>query len=175
MPETTPTTKRLWGHFEYSFDDKGRLIVPQKFRDALGDKFVLTMGPDHHIRAFTLEAWSAIEERLCQYDMFDELTADVLMIQRLYGSSAEVETDGQGRIIVPRHLRHWAGFKEEIVNAVFIGAGNRAEIWERATWTAYSDSLTLSGVTGAARRQKFPNGGEAAVAETPTVAEPVAS
>ena len=98
MPENTiPTTKRLWGHFEYSFDDKGRLLVPQKFRDIRGDKFVLTMGPDHHIRAFSLGSWNTIEERLCQYDMFDELTEDVLMIQRLYGSSAEVESDSQGR------------------------------------------------------------------------------
>lgn len=144
-------------------------MVPTKFRDILGDTFVLTMGPDHHIRAFAMDTWNAIEDRLCQYDMFDELTEDVLMIQRLYGSSVEVEPDSQGRIIVPRHLRQWANFKEDAVQATFIGAGNRAEIWERATWTTYSESLTLGGVTAAARRQKFPvNGGDAAISE-PTV------
>ena len=67
---------RMWGRFEHSLDDKGRVIVPQKFREKLGEEFVLTIGPSRHIRAYPMPIWDAMEEQLASADLDDELNED---------------------------------------------------------------------------------------------------
>src|SRR5690349_746787 len=74
----SPPSLRMWGRFEHSLDDKGRVIVPQKFRDKLGEEFVLTIGPDHHIRAYPMPIWDAMDEQLASVDVLDELNKDVI-------------------------------------------------------------------------------------------------
>jgi MraZ protein len=144
----------MWGHFEHSLDDKGRVIVPLKFRETLGEEFVLTMGPGNHIRAFPMEVWTSIEEQLVSADMLDELNEDVLFLQRLYGNCEFVSPDQQNRLSIPRYLRGWAGLQEGDP-AIILGVGTRLEIWSRTNWESVNKVFTQGNAATAAARRKF--------------------
>ena len=143
----------MWGRFEHSLDDKGRVIVPQKFREKLGEEFVLTIGPGNHIRAYPMPTWEAMEEQLISDDVHDELNPDLIFLQRMFGSCEFVSSDQQNRVSIPRHLRDWAKLRESDA-AVIIGNGTRLEIWNRAGWEAYSADFTTENAANAARNRK---------------------
>ncbi|MCS6776991.1 MAG: hypothetical protein RMJ43_11390 [Chloroherpetonaceae bacterium] len=145
---------RMWGHFEHSLDDKGRVIIPQKFRPSLGEEFVLTMGPGNHIRVFPMAVWQRIEEQLIHVDMLDELNEDVLFLQRLYGNCEFVSLDQANRLSIPRYLRGWAGLQEGDL-AIIIGVGTRLEIWSRPNWETVNKVFTEANAASAAARRKF--------------------
>lgn len=151
---TTAAPVRMWGHFEHSLDDKGRVIVPQKFRDSLGEEFVLTMGPGNHIRVFPMSVWAGIEEQLINADMLDELNEDVLFLQRLYGNCEFVSPDQANRLSIPRYLRAWAGLQESDL-AIILGVGTRLEIWSRPNWETVNKVFTQTNAASAASRRKF--------------------
>jgi len=143
---TTPL--RMWGRFEHSLDDKGRVIVPQKFREKLGEEFVLTLGPGRHIRAFPMPVWEVMEEQLVSQNIHDDLNPNLVFLQRMYGSCEFVSYDSQFRLSIPRHLRDWAGLRES-ESAVIVGNGNRLEIWSRPGWDAYSAGFTAENAASA--------------------------
>jgi MraZ protein len=153
MATPAPTT-RMWGHFEHSLDDKGRVIVPLKFRESLGENFVLTMGPGQHIRAFPMTIWAGIEEQLINADMLDELNEDVLFLQRLYGNCEFVNLDKDNRVTIPRYLRAWAELQEGDMS-IILGVGTRLEIWSRTNWDAVNKVFTQTNAATAASRRKF--------------------
>ena len=144
---------RMWGRYEHSLDDKGRVIVPQKFRDKLGDEFVLTIGPDRHIRAYPMPIWEAMDEQLASVDVLDELNKDVIFLQRMFGNCEFVSPDTANRLSIPRHLREWANLRES-ETAIIIGNGTRVEFWSRSNWEAYSNRFTEDNAAEAADRRK---------------------
>jgi MraZ protein len=162
---------RMWGRFEHSLDDKGRVIVPQKFRDKLGDEFVLTIGPGRHIRAYPMPVWEAMEEQLVSVDVHDELNPDLIFLQRMFGNCEFVSYDQQNRLSIPRHLREWANLRESEA-AIIIGSGTRLEIWSRANWDTYSNDFTEQRAAEAAsgRKASAPPNGVAALAPKVTEA-----
>src|SRR5215472_14343500 len=95
---------RMWGRFEHSLDDKGRVIVPQKFRDKLGEEFVLAIGPGHHIRIYPMQVWETMEEQLVSTDIRDELNPELVFLQRMFGNCEYASYDQQNRLSIPRHL-----------------------------------------------------------------------
>ena len=143
----------MWGRFEHSLDDKGRVIVPQKFRDKLGEEFVLTIGPGRHIRVYPLPIWEAMEEQLTSADVHDELDPDLIFLQRMFGNCEFVSYDQQNRLSIPRHLREWAGLREGDT-AIILGSGTRLEVWSRANWDAYSADFTEENAARAAANRK---------------------
>ena len=143
----------MWGRFEHSLDDKGRVIVPQKFRDKLGEEFVLTIGPDRHIRAYPMPIWDAMDEQLASVDVLDELNKDVIFLQRMFGNCEFVSPDSANRLSIPRHLREWANLRES-EPAIIIGSGTRVEFWSRANWETYSSRFTEANAADAAERRK---------------------
>lgn len=136
-----PPALRMWGRFEHSLDDKGRVIVPLKFRDKLGEEFVLAIGPGHHIRVYPMPIWENMEEQLVSTDIRDELNPDLVFLQRMFGNCEYASSDQQNRLSIPRHLREWAGLREN-ETAIILGSGTRLEIWSRANWEAYSQDFT---------------------------------
>ncbi len=121
------------GEYSHSIDAKGRLIIPSKFREILGDQFVVTKGFDGCLFVFATEGWEAFEEKLQALPM-DKPEARVL--GRFFISGAiDAELDKQGRILLPTNLLAHAGIEKE---AVIAGVGNRAEIWSKEKWTAAS-------------------------------------
>ncbi|MGO1509300.1 MAG: division/cell wall cluster transcriptional repressor MraZ [Actinomycetaceae bacterium] len=120
------------GTYEPRLDDKGRLILPAKFRAGLEDGLVLTRGQDRCLFAFPISEFESMHERLRQAPVTSKQARDYLRVF-LSGASDEVP-DKQGRLTIPLNLRRYAGLDRELA---VIGAGSRIEIWDATSWTEY--------------------------------------
>ena len=120
------------GTYSPKLDEKGRLIMPAKFRDELAEGVVLTRGQDRCLYAFSTSEFEGFHERIRQAPVTSKQARDYL---RLLLSGAHAETpDKQGRITIPQQLRQYAGLDRELA---VIGAGTRAEIWDAEAWQQY--------------------------------------
>ena len=117
------------GEYSHSIDAKGRLIMPAKFRELLGEQFVVTKGFDGCLFVFSEEGWESFEEKLQALPMDKP---EARMLGRFFIAGAiDVEVDKQGRILMPSNLLQHAGIEKE---AVIAGVGGRAEIWSKSEW-----------------------------------------
>ena len=125
------------GEYNHSIDTKGRLIIPSKFRDMLGDEFVVTKGLEGCL--FVFEKYE-LESFMDKLNEKSDLEAKVRKIKRFFISGAqEMEPDKQGRMLVPPTLREYAGLEKEVV---FAGVGGHIEIWDKSKWddvTSFDD------------------------------------
>lgn len=120
------------GEFQHNIDDKGRVIIPAKFRDELSDLFIITRGLDKALFVYPLNEWQIIEQKLKTLPF---TKADARKFTRFFFSGAvESELDKQGRVIIPNNLRNYAFLKKE---CVVIGVSNRIEIWDKDYWESY--------------------------------------
>lgn len=120
------------GEFHHTVDEKGRIIVPAKFRENLGSSFVITRGMDKCIFAYPRSEWTHLESRLKSLPF---TKADARAFTRFFFSGAcEVEQDKQGRILLPANLREYAQLQKE---AIVIGVSTRVEIWSKELWEEY--------------------------------------
>lgn len=127
------------GEFQHSIDEKGRIIIPAKFRELLGTSFVVTRGLDHCLFVYPMEEWSLLEQKLKSLPL---MKADARAFSRFFFSGAtEVEWDKQGRVNLPGNLRQYAKLEKE---CVIIGVSNRVEIWSKETWSEYYDTSEQS-------------------------------
>lgn len=116
------------GQFEHTIDTKGRTIVPVKYREELGDTFVVTWGPDGCLFLYPSLEWTKFTEKLLQLPS----NQSTRKIQRQFLSKAmEVTLDKQGRILIPAMLRSSAKLEKDLV---FIGMMNRVELWDKTTF-----------------------------------------
>lgn len=124
------------GEYHHSIDDKGRIIVPMKFRENLGQSFIVTRGLDHCLFIYPHTEWAHLEAKLKALPF---TKADARAFTRFFFSGAcEVELDKQGRIRLPVNLRGFAKLEKE---CVVIGVSTRIEIWCKELWDQYySDS-----------------------------------
>ena len=125
----------LIGEVGHSLDAKGRYIVPARFREELGSRFIITKGLDHCLFVYTVEEW----ERVMR-DMLSSptATADARKLARTFFAGAlEAEVDKQFRVVLPATLREYANLEKDIVT---IGVASRLEIWNKDAWTAYSEA-----------------------------------
>jgi len=121
------------GEFQHTIDAKGRLIIPHKFRDALGDNFVATKGLDNCLFVYPMEEWRHLEQKLKSLPF---TRADARAFVRFFFAGAtECELDKQGRILLPANLRDYAKLEKDVV---VLGVSNRVEIWSREEWEKYS-------------------------------------
>ena len=117
------------GEYSHSIDAKGRLIIPTKIRDLLGEQFVVTKGFDGCLFVFAQDGWEKFEEKLQELPM-DKPEARVLSRFFLAGAT-DAEVDKQGRILIPSNLLEHAKIEKE---AIIAGVGNRVEIWSKSEW-----------------------------------------
>lgn len=123
------------GEYQHALDVKNRMIVPVKLRDGLGSNFVITKGLDGCLYAYPMEEWRILEEKLKKLPITNK---DARSFVRFFFSGAcEVETDKQGRGLIPQNLKEYAGIEKEIVS---IGVLSRVEIWSKEKWLKYNDS-----------------------------------
>ena len=128
------------GEYSHTIDAKGRIIVPVKFRESLGDNFVVTKGLDNCLFVYTKEDWQKFEEKLRKLPLTNK---DARKFTRFFlAGAAEMEVDKQGRILIPSVLREFAALEKDVV---FVGVGSRIEIWNRAGWdesiSGYDDDM----------------------------------
>jgi MraZ protein len=122
------------GEYQHTLDDKGRVIVPVKFRESLGSSFVVTRGLDKCLFVYPMEEWESLELKLKSLPM---TRSDVRSFVRFFFSGAtECELDKQGRILIPSSLRDYAGLGRDVY---VLGVSNRVEIWADSAWNTYSD------------------------------------
>lgn len=115
--------------YNHTIDAKGRLIIPSKFRDQLGDEFVVTKGMDGCLFVYANEDWSAFEQKLTSLPLINK---EARKFARFFlAGAAQVEVDKQGRILLPANLREFAGLEKDVV---LVGVGSRIEIWSRENW-----------------------------------------
>ncbi|GAA1624057.1 division/cell wall cluster transcriptional repressor MraZ [Georgenia ruanii] len=120
------------GTYEPRLDDKGRLILPAKFREQLAPGIVLTRGQERCLYAFPVAEFENMHDRLRQAPVTSKQARDYLRVF-LSGASDEVP-DKQGRITIPTNLRQYAGLDRDLA---VIGAGARIEIWDAIAWQTY--------------------------------------
>jgi len=120
------------GEFQHSIDEKGRIIIPAKFRDLLGTSFVVTRGLDQCLFVYPVTEWEQLEQKLKTLPL---MKSDARAFTRFFFSGAtECEWDKQGRVNIPSNLRQYAKLEKE---CVVLGVSNRVEIWSRSTWEQY--------------------------------------
>lgn len=122
------------GEYSHTIDAKGRLIVPSKFRETLGDSFVVTKGLDGCLFAFDMNEWKSFEEKLKALPMTHK---DTRKFTRFFLAGATLaEVDKQGRILLPNVLRDFAQITKDVV---LLGVGSRIEIWSKEAWEGEGD------------------------------------
>lgn len=125
----------LLGTHTPKLDDKGRVILPSRFRDEFASGLVVTRGQDRCLFVFSNREFQEVHEKIKQTPMTVANGRDYLRVF-LSGASDEIP-DKQGRVTIPPSLREYAGLSRELV---MIGVGNRAEIWDAATWNEYLEN-----------------------------------
>lgn len=127
------------GEFQHNLDDKGRLTIPAKFREELGERFVATKGLDTCLFVYPMGEWRNIENKLKDLPL---TSADARAFVRFFLSGAtECELDKQYRIILPDNLRTYARIERE---CMVLGVSSRVEIWAKAEWEHYSQKAELN-------------------------------
>ncbi|CAM2828254.1 division/cell wall cluster transcriptional repressor MraZ [Paenibacillus sediminis] len=120
------------GEFQHSIDEKGRMIIPAKFRELLGTSFVVTRGLDQCLFIYPLEEWAVLEQKLKTLPL---MKSDARAFTRFFFSGAtECEWDKQGRVNLPANLRQYAKLEKD---CVVLGVSNRVEIWSKDIWEHY--------------------------------------
>ena len=114
------------GEYNHTIDTKGRLIIPSKFREALGGEFVITKGLDGCLFVYAGDDWNAFEQKLTSLPLINK---EARQFARFFlAGAATVEVDKQGRILLPANLREYAGIDKEVVS---VGVFSRVEIWSK--------------------------------------------
>ena len=116
--------------YNHTIDAKGRLIIPAKFREPLGEEFVLTRGLDGCLYIYPMDEWEAFEEKLRALPLTNK---DARAFSRFFVAGATTcELDKQGRILVPQTLREFAGLEKDVILA---GNLSRVEVWSKEKWS----------------------------------------
>ena len=121
------------GEYSHTIDAKGRLIVPAKFREQLGEAFVITNGNDGCLSIYSKEDWDLVLENLKALPGNRDKRE---IIRKVVAQANEVELDKQGRILVPQSLRESAGLKKDVVLA---GVIDKIEVWDKEKWENATD------------------------------------
>lgn len=120
------------GEFHHTIDEKGRMIIPAKFREELGDTFIITRGMDKCLFVYPEEEWKQLEQKLKTLPFTKK---DARAFTRFFFSGAtECGLDRQGRVNISPTLRSYANLEKE---CVVIGVSNRVEIWSKSNWEEY--------------------------------------
>ncbi len=127
------------GEYNHSLDNKGRIIIPSKLRDELGETFIITKGLDNCLFVYPTNEWNIVQNKLKSLPLTRK---DARAFVRFFFSGAtECELDKQGRALIPSNLREHCKLDKD---AVIIGVSTRIEIWSSEEWNKYNDDDDLS-------------------------------
>ncbi len=129
----------LIGEYEHSLDAKGRLIMPAKLREDVGDKFIITKGLDGCLFGFSQKEWDNFEEKLKTLPLTNKNARD--FVRFFLSGAIECEIDKQGRFLISSNLREYAELDKEVM---ITGVGTRIEIWDKDKWKKYNSEENLS-------------------------------
>ena len=138
----------MYGKYRHSVDPKGRLFVPAKLREELGESFYVTLGLDNCLTVYTQASWDSFMEKLKSVPTYQHGN-----IRFLLANVVKCEPDKQGRFLLPPDLRNYANITQ---NVVFIGQGTHAEIWDAEAYEQLeSEQLNPDNLLAAMRELGF--------------------
>lgn len=132
----------LTGQYAHTLDAKGRVNFPARLREELGERFIITRGLDNCLFVYSPQEWQYLADKLHQLP----ISKSAPLNRFFFAGAAEVEPDKQGRVLIPEHLRKYAGLEKDVTIA---GVSNRAEIWSTAKWEENNQLLTSEAIAGA--------------------------
>ena len=127
----------LIGEYEHSLDVKGRLIMPAKLRQDIGEKFIITKGLDGCLFVFSENEWLNFESKLKALPLSDKNARN--FVRFFLSGAIECEIDKQGRFLIPANLREAAKLEKD---AVIVGVGTRLEIWDKEVWQKCDENIS---------------------------------
>lgn len=118
----------MTGEYQHTLDSKGRLSIPARLREDLGNIFFVTLSMDKCLSAYSSESWEALTEKVNAMPYVKQRK-----MRPLFAYAAKCEVDAQGRILIPQNLRDFAGLTK---NVAVVGCNNHAEFWDSDSWSA---------------------------------------
>ena len=118
----------MTGEYQHTLDSKGRLSIPARLREDLGNVFYVTLSMDKCLSAYSSESWDAFTEKVNEMPYVKQRK-----MRPLFAYAAKCEVDAQGRILIPQNLRDYAGLTK---NVAVVGCNNHAEFWDSDSWNA---------------------------------------
>lgn len=125
---TEEGVKSVTGEYQHSLDNKGRLFIPAKLRDELGEVFYVTLSMDRCLCAYSSVNWQQLSDKVSAMPYIQQRK-----MRPLFAHAARCELDSQGRALIPQNLREFAGL---VKNVTVIGCNNHAELWDSEAWAA---------------------------------------
>ena len=132
----------LTGQYTHSIDAKGRVNFPAKLREELGERFIITRGLDNCLFVYSVDEWDQLAAKLHELP----ISKSAPLNRFFCAGAAEAEPDKQGRVLLPAHLREYAGLDRDVTIA---GVSNRAEIWDSERWEKQNEQLTAESIATA--------------------------
>ena len=138
----------MTGEYQHSLDNKGRLFIPAKLRDELGDVFFITLSMDRCLCAYSRENWKLFSDKVSSMPYIKQHR-----MRPLFAHAARCELDSQGRALIPQHLRDYAGLQKSVT---VVGCNNHAELWDSASWRAvYEQETTPENIAAVMEELEF--------------------
>ena len=138
----------LIGEYQHNIDAKGRVIIPAKFREDLGQVFYVTKGLDGCLFVLSAQEWERLQTKIAALPI-----AKSRDLKRYFFSGAtDAEPDKQGRILIPEKLREHAELKKDVT---IIGTSDRVEIWSTENWNKINGALTQESIAAAMDELEF--------------------
>jgi len=117
------------GEYQHALDDKGRVVLPRKFRDDLDDGCVITKGQEHCIYVFTMDRWQDEMKKVSKLPRTDRRSRN--FSRSFFAGASDQKLDRQGRIAIPEHLRTYASLDKDVT---VVGVADYIEIWSTSVW-----------------------------------------
>lgn len=138
------------GSYKNSIDAKSRMIIPSKYRDALGLKCVVTKGIDKCLYIYPVDEWDNFAAKLATLPKADANARN--FVRHFYANAEECEIDRQGRITISQTLRDYAGIQKELST---MGTGEKIEVWARDVWENDENAVDMDGAAIAEGMEKY--------------------
>ncbi|MEG1404188.1 MAG: division/cell wall cluster transcriptional repressor MraZ [Oscillospiraceae bacterium] len=138
----------MTGEYQHTLDSKGRLSIPARLRDELGDVFFVTLSMDKCLSAYSAESWQNFSDKVNSMPFVKQRK-----MRPLFAYAAKCELDAQGRILLPQNLRDFAGLSK---NVTVVGCNNHAEFWDSDSWNAvYVNETTPENIAAVMEELEF--------------------
>ncbi len=124
----------MTGEYQHALDNKGRIFIPAKLRDELGQVFYVTLSMDRCLSVYSAESWDALVGKVNAMPYVQQRR-----MRPLFAHAVRCELDAQGRALLPQPLRDWAGLTK---NVTVIGCNNHAELWDSESWQSVFETET---------------------------------
>ena len=138
------------GEYNNTIDAKGRLIIPSKFREVLGEEFVVSLGLDGCLFVYANDDWKAFEQQITSLPVTNKNTRQ--FARYFLSKATTVEVDKQGRILLPANLREAAALEKDVV---LVGVGSRIEIWSKEKWEPITEDVDMDDIMSAMEEMGF--------------------